>query len=92
MAKTSRCQNFNQFLRWKMLVPSKSYKSTKVDRRTWLHVSSGGGLTGPAVVTLTRYLKYKKRQLLRCIHHFKSHLINNIDDMHFSGEILFVFS
>ena len=29
-------------------------------------------------------LQYKKRLLLRCIHHFKSDLINNIDHMRIS--------
>ena len=32
---------FNQFLTWKSLMLSKRYESTKVDRRTWLHVPSG---------------------------------------------------
>ena len=30
-------------------------------------------------------LKYKKRLLLRCIHHFKSDLIINMDHMRISG-------
>ena len=30
-------------------------------------------------------VKYKKRLLLRCIYHFKSDLINNMDHMHISG-------
>ena len=30
-------------------------------------------------------LEYKKRLLLRCIHHFKSDLINNTDHMRISG-------
>ena len=30
-------------------------------------------------------LEYKKRLLLRCIHHFKSDLINNMDHMRISG-------
>ena len=30
-------------------------------------------------------VKYKKRLLLRCIHHFKSDLINNMDHMRISG-------
>ena len=30
-------------------------------------------------------LKYKKRLLIRCIHHFKSDLINNMDHMFISG-------
>ena len=29
--------------------------------------------------------EYKKRLLLRCIHHFKSDLINDMDHMHISG-------
>ena len=29
--------------------------------------------------------EYEKRLLLRCIHHFKSDLINNMDHMHISG-------
>ena len=43
------------------------------------------GLTGPPAVTLIKQLKYKKRLLLRCIHHFKSDLINNMDHMRISG-------
>ena len=43
------------------------------------------GLSGPPAVTLTKKLKYKKRLLLRCIHHFKSNLINNMDHMRISG-------
>ena len=43
------------------------------------------GLSGPPAVTLTKKLKYKKRFLLRCIHHFKSNLINNMDHMRISG-------
>ena len=31
------------------------------------------------------YNKYKKRLLLRCIHHFKSDVIHNIDHMRISG-------
>ena len=45
-----------------MLMLSKCYKSTEVDRRTWLHVRQG--LSGPPAVTLTKWvkwLKYKKR-------------------------------
>ena len=36
-------------------------------------------------ITMTIYIKYKKRLLLRCLHHLKSDLINNMDDMHISG-------
>ena len=31
--------------------------------------------------------KYKKRLLLKCIHHFKSDLINNVDHMRISGTL-----
>ena len=30
-------------------------------------------------------IEYKKRPVLRCIHHFKSDIINNKDHLHFSG-------
>ena len=30
-------------------------------------------------------IKYKKRLILRCIHHFKTDLINNMDHMRISG-------
>ena len=43
------------------------------------------GLSGPPAVTLTKYVKYRKRLLLRYIHHFKSDLINNMDHMRISG-------
>ena len=32
-----------------------------------------------------KHLKYKKRLLLRCIHHFKSDLIYNMDHMRIPG-------
>ena len=41
----------------KILMFSKRYESTDVDRRTWLHVPSG---TGPPALTLNKLLKYKK--------------------------------
>ena len=37
----------------------KRYESTKIDINTWLHVTSG--TYGPQEVTLTKWLKYKKR-------------------------------
>ena len=42
-------------------------------------------LSGPPAVTLTKKLKYKNRLLLRCIHHFISDLIDNMDHMRISG-------
>ena len=32
-----------------------------------------------------KFVKYKKRLLLRCIHHFKSDLINNMVHMRIAG-------
>ena len=61
-----------------MLMPSKRYESTEVDRRTWLHVPSGTHWSTHQVVEL----------LLRCIwllHHFKSDLYSNMDHMRISG-------
>ena len=43
------------------------------------------GLSGPPAVTLTKWLKYEKRLLPRCLHHFKSDLIYNMDHMRISG-------
>ena len=37
------------------------------------------------VYSVTLTLEYKKRLLLRCIHHFKSDLITNMDHMRISG-------
>ena len=37
------------------------------------------------VYTYTSIRKYKKRLLIRCIHHYKSDLINNMDHMRISG-------
>ena len=43
------------------------------------------GLTGPPALTLTKWLKYKQRLLLRCIHHFRSNKINNMNHIRISG-------
>ena len=68
-----------------MLMLSKRYESTEVDRRIgciWPQ-----GLSGPPAVTLltkrVKWLKYKKRS--RCIHHFKSDFIHNMEHMRISG-------
>ena len=63
-----------------MLMLSKRYESTEVDRRKWKHVPS----SSPAV-PLTKYLKYKKRLLLSYIHYLKTGLIYSMDHMLFSG-------
>ena len=62
---------------------SKHYESTKVDRRTLLHVPSETDWSTSSDTNLV--VKYKKRLLLRCIHHFKSNLINNMDHLRTSG-------
>ena len=62
---------------------SKCYKLTEVD---WeLGYMCPRGLLGPPAVTLTKQVKYKKRLLVRCIHHFKSDLVYNMDHMRISG-------
>ena len=62
---------------------SKQYESTKVDRTPWLHVPSG---THWSTSSYTHQVdEIKKRLLLRCKHHFKSDLINNMDHMRISG-------
>ena len=43
------------------------------------------GLLGPPAVTLTKKLKYETRLLLRCIHHFKSNSIYNMDHIRILG-------
>ena len=44
------------------------------------------GLWSSSMTMLFTYsLYYKKRLLLRCIHHFKSDIINNMDHMRISG-------
>ena len=43
------------------------------------------GLLDSQAVTLTKYLKYKKRLRLRCIYNFESDLIYNMDHMRISG-------
>ena len=43
------------------------------------------GMTWKRFKFLNVYWNIKKRLLLRCIHHFKSDLINNMDHMRISG-------
>ena len=61
---------------------SKLYESTEVDRRTWLHVPSGT-LWSTSSGT-HQVIEIQDRLLLRCIHHFKSEEIYNMDHMHIS--------
>ena len=42
-------------------------------------------ITSVLYISYVLEYKYKKRLLLRCIHHFKSDLINNMDHMRISG-------
>ena len=77
--------NFNEFYTENLML-SKRYKSTDVDRRTWLHVPSGTlWSTSSGTHQVVEILKFKRRLLLRCIYHFKSDLINNMDHMRISG-------
>ena len=64
---------------------SKRYELTEVDRRTWLHVPSGTPWSTSS--DTHQVVEIKKRLLLRCIHHFKSYWINDMDHMriHFSS-------
>ena len=58
---------------------SKPYASTEVDRRTWLHVPSGT----PCSTSSDTHQVVELLQ--RCIYHFKSDLINDMDHMRISG-------
>ena len=61
---------------------SKRYESTEVDRRSWLHVPSG---TLWSISSDThQVVELKKRLPLKCIHHFKSDSIYNVDHMRLS--------
>ena len=46
---------------------SKRYEATEVNRSGYI---CPRGLTGPPAVTLGKLLKFKKKLLQRCIHHF----------------------
>ena len=59
---------------------SKRYKSTEVDCRTWLHVPSGTPCSTSSDTHQVVEIQ-KKRLLLRCIHHFQSDFINNMNHM-----------
>ena len=61
----------------------KRYESNEVCRRTWLHVPSGTHWSISSDTHLV--VEIKGDFLLRCIHHFKSDLINNMDHMRISG-------
>ena len=63
---------------------SKRYESTEVDSRTWLHVPSETRWS-TSIDTHQEVAIKKKRLLLRCIHHFKSDLINEMDHMRILG-------
>ena len=61
---------------------SKRYKSTKVLRRPLLNVPSRTQWSNTSVTH--QVVEIKKRLLLRCEHHFKSNVINNMDHMRIS--------
>ena len=61
---------------------SKRYKSTKVLRRPLLNVPSRTQWSNTS--DTHQVVEIKKRLLLRCEHHFKSDVINNMDHMRIS--------
>ena len=71
------------FKHTEILMLSKRYESTEVDSRTWLHVPSGTPWSTSS--DTHQVVEIKKRLVLRCIHHFKSDLINDMDHMRISG-------
>ena len=75
---------FQSILTQTILMLSKRYESTEVDHRTWLYLTSGT-LWSTSSDILIKQLKYKRRLLLKMIHHFNSDLINSMDHMRISG-------
>ena len=74
---------FQSILTQKILMLSKRYKSTEVDRRTWLYVLSGTHWstsrdTYPEVEIWNETSTYM-------LHHFKSDLIDNMDNIRIPG-------
>ena len=64
----------------------KQYKKRLLPKSTVEHgYMCPHGLTGLPAVTLTKQLKYKKRLILKCIHHFNSDLIHDMDHRRISG-------
>ena len=80
--------NFNQDLTQKILMLSNATNQPK--STVELGYMCPRGLTGPLAVTLTKQLKYNKRLLLRCIHHFISDLIYNMDHMRILHTTIFI--
>ena len=62
---------------------SKRYKSTEVDCRTWLHVPSGTPWSTRR--DTHQVVEIQKKIRIRCIYHFKSDFITNMDHMRISG-------
>ena len=75
--------------------PKKKTKTKKKQKRTgfkdnlnFCHRNTSGCVvrySHPELPWGAGLLQYKKRLLLRCIHHFISELIYNMDDMRISG-------
>ena len=63
---------------------SKRYKSTEVDRRTWLHVPSGT-LWSTSSDTCQVVEIWIETYTKMYIHHFKSDLVYYVDHMRISG-------
>ena len=73
--------NFHQFKHGKCLCSQNATNQPKMTLE--LGNMCPEGLPGPPAVTLTKWFKYEKRLLLRCVHHFKSdfNTCNNMDHM-----------
>ena len=57
------------------------YRRKEGKKKVKIRANKGLILTLP----LANYYKYKKRLLIRCIHHFKTDLIHKMDHMRISG-------
>ena len=66
---------------WKINDSSRSIETERYNCTTICKHTLSSGI----FVLKQSYCKYRKRLLLRCIHHFKSELINNIGHVRISG-------
>ena len=69
--------NFNELQTWKIWCSQNATNQLK--STVEIGYMCPRGLFGPQAVTFTKFLKFKKRLLLCCKHHFKSDLINNMN-------------
>ena len=70
------------FIRNKVLMLSKRYESNECECRTWIHLPSGTQWSTSS--DILQVWNIKKKLLLRCLYHFKSDFINNIDHVRIS--------